>query len=323
MLQGLLCAFGRIAKPVAVSRALGLGQGRGQMRGAGDGRHGRQGNNVSAELSRLTDNRLSGAVLAGAVETGRAMMNRPGVRASLEAAVLGLLGGSGEQFQSVEAARESADGIALNLQEARIVPNRLGVDGLPGSGKSTLARVLADKLCIKWISLDHENMDVPRDFAPERTVYEHQRLFRTQDVDVFDVIIYVDEPVGLSKARVLQRARTEARGSIIIDVLDFDKLKEIGKLAFDVCEGETVSIPGSSLLVKVRPPGGFRAIENIVSRLRAAGHDAEGMGKEEMLFLLACGRPRSGLKAYFLPGAYNEELLRGLLMGIQRYWSEP
>jgi hypothetical protein len=251
------------------------------------------------------------------------MMNRPGVRTSLEAAALGLLGGSGEQFQSVEAARENAAGIVSNLRKARIVPNRLGVDGLPGSGKSTLARALADKLCVKWVSLDHENMDVPRDFAPERAVHEHQRLLRTQDVDAFDVIIYVDEPVELSKARVLQRARTEARGSVIIDVLDFDKLKKIGKLAFDVCEGETVSIPGGSLLMKVRPPGGFRAIENTVSRLRAAGYDAEGMGKEEMLFLLACGRPRSGLKAYFLPGAYNEELLRGLLAGIRRYWSEP
>jgi hypothetical protein len=74
--------------------------------------------------------------------------------------------------------------------------------------------------------------------------------------------------------------------------------------------------------MKVRPPQGFHAIENIVSRLHAAGHDAEGMGKEEMLFFLVYGRPRSGLMAYFLLGAFNEELLSGLLAGIRRYLSE-
>ena len=269
-----------------------------------------------------TFRRLWGAVVVGAAETGRAMLGRPSVRASLEAALLKVVGGTGEGFPSIEAARDSARQIPLILQDRGIVPDRIGVDGLPGSGKSTLARALAEELDFQWESLDHENMDVPRDFAPQRTVYEHHRLFRTQDVDAFDAIVYVDEPVDTCKARILQRTRTEARAALIIDVLDYDKLKTIGKAAFDVCEGESVSIPGGRLLVKVKPPQGFRAVENIENRLRAAGHDAPREAKETMLFLLVYGRPASGLMAYFLPGAYNDELLRGFLAGMRTYLAE-
>jgi len=277
------------------------GQERGQARQAGRGRHGKDKDDLLEELPDLTDNRLSGAALAAAVETSRAMLNRPSVRASLEAAVLKLLGSAGEQFQSVEAVRESVDRTALILQKRGVVPNRLGVDGLPGSGKSSFARALADRVDFKWKCLDYESMNAPLDFAPERMVYEHHRLLRTQDVDAFDAIIYVDESVEISKARVFQRARKEGRTSLFVDLLDYDKLEKIGRLAFDVCEGEPISIPKSSVLMKIRPPGGFRAVDNIVARLHAAGHDAEGMGKEEMLFLLAYGEPRSGTMAYFLP----------------------
>ncbi len=157
------------------------------------------------------------------------------------------------------------------------------------------------------------------DFTQERTIYEQHRLFRTQDVDVFDVLVFIDEPVEVSKARVLQRAKEETRESLIIYALDYEKLKKIGKLAFDACEGEPISIPRSSLLVKIRPAGGFHATENIVSRLGDAGHDARNMAKEEMLFLLAYGRPRSGLIAYVVPGAFNHELLQGLLAGMREY----
>ncbi|UCD58352.1 MAG: hypothetical protein JSV16_04345, partial [Candidatus Hydrogenedentota bacterium] len=241
---------------------------------------------------------------------------------SLEAAVLKLLGSPGEEFQSVESVLESVDRAVSLLQKRGVVPNRLGVDGLPGSGKSTFARAIADRLGFKWKCLDFENMTDPQDFTPERMVYEHHRLFRTQDVDAFDVIIYVNESVEMSKTRVFQRARKEGRTSLFVDLLDYDKLEKIGKLAFHLCEGEPISVPGSSLLMKIRPQGGFRAIENIVGRLRAAGHDAEGMGKEEMLFLLAFGKPRSGTMAYFLPGAYKEEVVRGLMAGLRRYMVE-
>ncbi len=319
MWHALFSVLGIVARLVAGATASGLAPGRGRAWTPGGGRRGRDGNSLLAQLPNLTGNRLSGAGVAAAVETGRAMLNRPGVRASLEAAVPKLLGNTGGQFQSNEVVRRHADSIARILRQRGIVPNRIGVDGLPGSGKSTLARTLARKLDMKWQSLDHENMDVPQEFIPEGTIYEHHRLFRTQDVDVFDAIVYVDEPVEVSKARVLKRATTEGRQGLIVDVLDYDKLKKIGKLAFDACDGASIPIPGSCLLIKARPPGGFHAVENTVLRLHAAGHDARGIGKEEMLFLLLDGRARSGLKAYFVPGAYNEELLRGLLAGVRSY----
>lgn len=315
----LFSVLGTVARLGAASRALDLWQGRGQARFARGRRRGTGRNSPLAVLPDLTGNRLSGAGVAAAVETGRAMLNRPSVRASLEGAVPKLLGGTGEQSQSIEAVREAADRTALILHERSIVPSRIGVDGLPGSGKSALSRALAETLGMKWKSLDHENMNAPLDFAPQGTIYEHHRLFRTQDVDHFDAIIYVDEPVEVSKARVLRRAKKEARQGLIIDVVDYDKLKEIGKFAFDLCEGEPISIPGTRLLMKLRPPAGFRAVENTVSRLHAAGHETEGLGKEAMLFLLVYGRPQSGLTAYFQPGAYNEELLRGLLAGMRTY----
>ena len=260
--------------------------------------------------------------MAAAVETGRALLTRPSIRASLEATVLKLLQGAGERRPVIESVRDSALRIALLLQERGSVPLRIGVDGLPGSGKSALALALADRLGMKWKPLDHENMDVPRDFSQERTIYEHHRLLRTQDVDIFDAIVHVDESVTVCKARILQRAREEARESLIIDVLDFEKLQKIGKLAFRVCRGEPISIPGSRLLMKIRPPQGFGTTENLVSRLRVSGHDAHALEKEEMLFLLRYGKRRSGLLAYFVPGAYTEELLRGLLAGLREYYAE-
>ena len=315
----LFSVFRLVARLGAASGAVNLLQGRSQTRSVRAGRRGTGRTSLLAGLPNLTGSRVAGAGVAAAVETGRAMLNRPSVRTSIEGAVLKLLGDTGEQFQSIEAVRETADRTALILHERDIVPSRIGVDGLPGSGKSALSRALAETLGMKWRSLDHENMNVPLDLAPEDTIYEHHRLFRTQDVDLFDAIVYVDEPVEVSKARVLNRTRTEGRQGLIIDVIDYDKLKKIGKCAFDVCEGEPIAIPRTRLLMKLRQPEGFRAVENIVSRLHAAGHDAEGQGKEAMLFLLVYGRPQSGLKAYFQPGAYNEELLRGLLAGMRTY----
>jgi len=227
-----------------------------------------------------------------------------------------------EQFrQTAEAQRQAAEVVRV-LQGRRVVPSRIGVDGLPGSGKSTLSRALADALGFEWRSLDHQNMNAPRDFTLGRAIYEHHRLLRTQEVDVFDAIIYVDERVDVSKARILERARPEARRAVNIDVLDFQKLRTIGKLAFEVCDGVSIPIPGSTLVMKIRPPGGFNAVDNIVSRLHTAGHDAAWTCKEEMLFLLAYAKARSGLLAYFLPGAFNEELLTGLLAGVRTYLGE-
>jgi hypothetical protein len=322
MWYGPFYAFGKVAGLAVRVGTLDMRWKRAPAKREGGGR---RGSDLYARVVKTLgrgDNRLSRAAVAAAVETGRALMDRPGVRTSLEAAVVRMLGGTDVALPPAAALRETADRVAVVLQEREIVPNKIGVDGLPGSGKSTLARALADRLGLDWKSLDYESMNAPRDFTQERTIYEHHRLFRTQGVDVFDAIVYVDEPVEISKARVLHRAREEGRESLIIYVLDYEKLKQIGTLAFDVCEGEPISIPESSLLMKIRPPGGFRVAENIESRLRAAAHDPEGMAKEEMLFLLAYGRPWSGLMAYLLPGAFNDELLQGLLAGMRSYLAQ-
>jgi hypothetical protein len=212
-----------------------------------------------------------------------------------------MLSSLGRPSASVEAlVAEQAEGIALILRERDIAPGRIGIDGIPGSGKSTLARALAGKLDMEWKSLDFRNLGLPEDLAEERTIYEHHRLFRTRDVDTFDVIVYIDEPVRSSKARVRRRGR----GLILGIMLDYNKLKKVGKMAFDACEGEPIAVPDSHLVVKIRPLGGFRAAENIASRLERSGLDGSDMTKEEMLCLLACGKRQKGLRAYLLPLEY-------------------
>lgn len=315
----LFHTMGKLAGSAAGSVVSGLGVGRAQAKWHSSGRRGRNKDDISAIWPDLTENRLLGAALAATVETGRAMLNRPSVRASLEAAVLKMLGLAEVPHGSVEPVRHSADTIVRVLQERGVVPRRIGVDGVPGSGKSTLARALADRLGFQWKSLDHEDMNVPRDFSREGVVYEHHRLFRTQDVDSFDAIVYIDEPVEVSRGKILERAKAEARQGLSADVLNYDRMKKIGEVAFHACDGEPIAIPQSSLVMKIKPPGGFRAMKNTASRVHAAGHQTEGWGKEEMLFVLAYGSPRSGLMAYLLPGAYNQELFNGLLAGLRRY----
>ena len=216
---------------------------------------------------------------------------------------------------SDDAADKQAESIALILREGGVVPNRLGIDGLPGSGKSTLARALARKLDLRWISLDHKNLSNSRELERERVVVEHHRLFRTQDVNVFDAIVYINELPENARAWTVRRGR----GAILATMLDYHKLKNVGDMAFEVCDGKPMAIPDSNLTLKIKPPGGFRAIESIVGRLREAGLYTPGMSKEETLFLLALGEPKGGLKAYYTPFASFAALggLAGWIRGTE------
>ncbi|MHC5054199.1 MAG: DEAD/DEAH box helicase family protein [Planctomycetota bacterium] len=223
----------------------------------------------------------------------------------------------GRSSSSVRSAEAQAEKIARILEEKDITPDRIGIDGLPGSGKSTLARALARRLGMRWESLDYKNLRLPENLDSGRTVYEHHRLLRTQDVDAFDVIVYMDMSAGRCKARVCRRGR----GLFLAAVLNYRKLRKIGKLAFEVCGGEPIPIADSPLLLKIKPPGGFRALENTVSWLAEArpagpasagdaGLDTSGMSREEMLFLIASGKRKRGLKAYVVPLDYISRLGR-------------
>ncbi|MDC0358050.1 hypothetical protein OAO01_04470 [Oligoflexia bacterium] len=322
MWQGIFYTLGRMSRVADRSRLLKVAQACMRVKlpeGKGDNL---DWNKLLKEFSDVNAERLSKAAVAGMVETVQALLNRPSVRASLEAVVLKTLGDVDHGLQPPAAVREQADLIADILKQKGIIPERIGVDGLPGSGKSTLSRALATRLGLKWRSLDHENMNAQQDFAQQHTIYEHQRLFRTQNIDAFDVIVYVDEPVKVAMDRVMQRATEEGREALIIDVLDYDKLKQVGKLAFDICEGETVSIPNSNLRLKLRASEGFGAEKNIIKRLQASGYDTEGFNKEELLFLSLYGSAQSGLLAYFQPEAFSGELLVGLRAGLERYLEE-
>jgi len=128
------------------------------------------------------------------------------------------------------------------------------VDGIPGSGKSTLAAALARKLDMAVECLDHKNMDQAIRFDKDRAIYEHHRLLRTQDIDGFDVIVYIDEPVEISRQKVLQRKR----GGYLVDVMNYERLQAVGRKAFSMAAGECITIEGSGAKVKVRAESGFK-----------------------------------------------------------------
>ena len=231
--------------------------------------------------------------------TGVVVTTVAGAPAGVQGVLAGLLQKASGDGRSpiLEAVERRAECIARILRERGVVPDRIGIDGLPGSGKITLARALAPKLDLRWLSLDYKDLNVPRNLERKGVIVEHHRLLRTQDADRFDVILYIRETPERARIRTVRRRR----GVILAALLDYHKLGKVGELAFDVCQAEPVVIPDSNLILKIKPPGGFRAIESIVRRLREAGLDTAGMSKEAMLFLLALGKPEHGLTAYYSP----------------------
>lgn len=191
----------------------------------------------------------------------------------------------------------------------------MAVDGTPGSGKSALARALAKKLNFKVQILDYIDLNKPQDFTQNKTIYEHHRLLRTQDIDNFDAILYIDEPMELSKQKCLNRKR----GGINIDVFDYEKLKKIGAEAFDIAAGKSYKIKNSYIKLKIKPETGFRAYENIRNKVKKKGFETEGLCKEELLFASAYGKAAKGLMAYVRLDAYNKEILEGLSAGVLRF----
>jgi dephospho-CoA kinase len=281
-------------------------KGKGRGKGGGKGRGKKKGDVAE---------RVKDAALVAGKTTTDALAKRPGVQASLDSLKMKVTTGKPEKHEIIDEVYKNANDIIALLNSKGVRTKRLAVDGVPGSGKSTLSRALAEKLNFKLRTLDYIDLNKPQDFSKEKTIYEHHRLLRTQDIDNFDVIIYIDEPPELSQEKCLHRRR----GGINIDIFDYEKLKKIGAEAFDIAAGRIYKIKNSYIKLKIKPKAGFRAYQNLRKKLKEKGCKTEGLSKEELLFVSVYGRPRKGLMAYVKAGAYNEELLEGLTAGMLRF----
>ncbi|MBA7650484.1 hypothetical protein ES703_58290 [subsurface metagenome] len=257
------------------------------------------------------------AFVAGKTAAG-ALAKRPGIQASLDSLKAKLTTGKAEKHEIIDEVNKNADEIIALLNSKKVHIERLAVDGVPGSGKSTLARALAEKLNFELQTLDYIDLNKPQDFSKERTIYEHHRLLRTQNIDDFDAIVYIDEPPELSQKKCLHRKR----GGINIDIFDYEKLKKIGAEAFNTAAGKVYKIENSYIKLKIKPKAGFRVYENIRDKVEKKDFKTAGLSKEELLFVSVYDRPQKGLMAYVKLDAYNKEILKGLSAGVLRFLME-
>ena len=236
------------------------------------------------------------------------ILRKPGVQAYMDSLVDRLFPVAGDRPPPPPGVAESADAIRGLFEGKGIRPCRVAIDGVPGSGKSTLAQALGQRLRMDVVCLDHHDMDIPGNFTRENAIYEHHRLLRTQDIDAFDVLCYLDDPVYESKKKVLERRR----GGYLMEFMDYERLKRIGDLAFACAQGEPVSLGRSCIRLKFRPDGGYQDRGRMNADLRRAGFDGSAYSKEEALFLLLEGKPRKGFKAYINLHACDRELCAAL-----------
>jgi hypothetical protein len=254
---------------------------------------------------------LAGLLRFGSTIASR-LLSRPTVQSTVRGLVRKLVTGTRERPHcEIPSVERTSDRIVEILQGQIPTSACLGIDGIAGSGKSTLGRSLSKKLDLKWRTLYAREMDKPVELKGG-TIYENIRLLRTQDINHFHAIFYIDIPIEKARARVLERDRDGA----LADILDFKKLKHIGDVAFEVAAGEEIRIPDSPVRMKIRPNGGYRSVENLISRLKAARLQEENLSKEEMIFLHCYGEAKKGIRPYLKLGAYNREILAGLLAGL-------
>ncbi len=255
---------------------------------------------------------VTGIVITAGLALVQSVINKPGIQANLKHFIDKILPGNKEDKHYHKEVLGVADEIVKLFESRKVSPDCIAVDGVPGSGKSTLAVELADRLGMEVECLDHRNMDEPLTFDKDHTIYEHHRLLRTQDIDNFDVIIYIDEPVEISQKKVLQRKR----GGYLVDIMDYAKLKSIGEKAFSVAGGELVTIAGSFTKLKFKPEGGFKALQNITAELNSKGLYRENLNKEQALFLCVENKANKGFIAYINPRAYEKDLISALTAGV-------
>jgi len=245
-------------------------------------------------------------------ETASRILSRPTVRSTVRSQIRRLLTGNRERLtEEIPEVEQTAQRIVEALRGKIPNPACLGIDGIAGAGKSSLGRSLSGKLELRWQTLYARDVCKAVNLQPG-VIYENQRLFRTQDIDRFDALLYVDAPLPVAKQRVLQRDRANT----ILDFFDFEKLKRFGDAVFEATDGEAIEIPDSFAKLKLRPAGGFRNRENLAERLKEAGFTPGDLCREEMLFLLYEGRPRKGIRPYVKLGAYNSDIAAGIAAGL-------
>lgn len=252
------------------------------------------------------------AVLSGITDMARSFMQKPAVEANLKHLIFPKKTGV-YSVQTVKAAEENADWVVNYLVENDLKPNRIGIDGLPGSGKSTLAAALSSKLKFRWISLDYQMPEGEYSFSENKAIYEHHRLLRTQNPNVFDVILFMDLPIETIKDQII----TRGEGAVNIELFDFELMQDIGKAAFNLANGKPLQISKSKLLMKIKPEGGFRVDENLAEKINDKGFEVpKSLTQEEKLFLLLKGEPKKGLSGYHRGDQYVRELFENIMQKI-------
>lgn len=248
-------------------------------------------------------------VLTELANMARSFLQKPAVIANIRHLFFPIKSGV-YSVQTVAAVENNADWIVHFLKENEIQPNRIGIDGLPGSGKSTLAEALCARLNMRWICLDYQLPEGKYSFDQDGVIYEHHRLLRTQNPDIFDVILFMDLPTKTIKEQIIKRGQ----GAINTELFDYELMQEIGKEAFDLAGGDPHRIPGTDLLVKIRPQEGFAMGETLTEKLIVMGFgESADLTLEEKLFLLIKGAPQKGLSGYHQGGKYARELFSNVL----------
>ena len=247
-------------------------------------------------------------------KTLSSLLARPTILSTLRAQVRRVFTGSKEKpYREIPRVEYYSDRIMELLDSRGVAPRSICIDGLPGSGKSSLGRSLAKKTGLEWQTLYWRDLREPYPFEKGK-IYENIRLIRTQRIEHFDMIIYIDCPIATATCRVMDRDRD----GVLVDAFDFPKLKAIGDVAFEMAAGEEFRIDQSPIRIKLRPKEGYRDVENLKAKLKAEGISVAGLSKEELLFMYCYGKAQEGILPYVRLGAYNKDILSALLEALNR-----
>jgi len=248
---------------------------------------------------------------------GIGLLSKETIQSFFRGQIRRLLTGSREKpYQPVPEIELVSDRIIAVFDQLGIFPSKICIDGMPGGGKSTLGRSLAKRTDLNWQTLFWKDIMHPYRFLPG-VIYENLRLIRTQDIEFFDIVIYIDCKTDTARQRIIERDRN----GLLADIVNLPKLKAVGDLAFEMLDGQEYRFSDSYVRMKIRPPGGYNDIDNIKKYLKENQRidaDIENYSKEEMLFACIYGRPRKGFFPYVNYGAYNDELLAGLSAALDK-----